>query len=165
MPGNPRLCETVKDFIRRQQEFGRLTQWPPGTEFECKGCGDCCEWHFILLNANKEFVKVTRARVKDPHGFWRLVEKRRIKIQMPDFLFVAIGPPNLIEFLTITGRTWGYWVLNQNEEIVLYNPIPCIHLTEDRRCAIYEERPKVCKPYFCRRHPIIPVEKAERKGL
>ncbi len=157
LPGNPRMCETVKEFLIRQRRFVSRTKWPPGTRFECKGCGDCCTWNFIILNLDKDLAKELQKRVKHPHGSWYLMEEKgQIRVQMPNFSFIGNIPPEHMEFIVRTGRRWGYWVLNVREKVVLYNPTPCIHLTEDKRCAIYEERPHVCQIGSCRRWPIIP---------
>ena len=43
LPGNPRMCETISQFLRRQRKFISKLNFPPGTKFECIGCGDCCK--------------------------------------------------------------------------------------------------------------------------
>ena len=92
---------------------------------------------------------------KHPHGSWTLIEPKRIRVEMPGVSFMGNIPPNQSDFIMRTGRRWGYWTLNARDKVVLYNPTPCIHHTEEGRCGIYDERPRVCKVYFCRRHPII----------
>lgn len=155
-PGNPRLCETVTDFLRRQRKFIGKTKWPPGTKFECRGCGDCCKWYFIILETDEKLINALRERVTYPHGSWNLTEKDKLFIGMPGFNFIGICPPKQIDFLRRTDRTWGYWVLNPRGKVVLYNPTPCTHLQEDGLCDTYDDRPRVCSVYFCRRYPIIP---------
>lgn len=156
LPGNPRMCETIQQFLSRQRKFVGQTKWPPGTEFECRRCGDCCNWYFIILVTDEELVKELLTRVKYPHGSWNLNEKDNLRVAMPGFSFIGICPPKQVEFMKGTGRTWGYWRLNVNGKIVLYNPTPCIHFGDDGLCEIYENRPEVCEPYFCRRYPVIP---------
>ena len=163
LSGNPRMCEVVEDFLTRQRKFVAQIKWPPGTKFECKGCGDCCKWYFLILITGEKLVEKLRGRAKYPHGFWHLREEGRIEVRMPNFYFIGLCPPAQAEFLTVTSRTWGYWVLNARGKVVLYNPVPCIHLAEENQCAIYEEeqggpRPRVCQMYYCRRWPIIVQE-------
>lgn len=156
LPGNPRMCETVRDFLTRQRKFMGRTKWPPGTKFECHGCADCCRWYFIILNTDDKLAEELITRVKYPHGFWVLMPENRLKVQMPGFFFFGNIPSDQREFITVTGRTWGYWVLNKKRgKPVIYTPTPCIHLTDENKCEIYEERPRVCKVYFCGRYPII----------
>lgn len=155
LPGNPRIYETVREFLMRQRRFVSRTKWAPGTKFECKGCGDCCTWNYLILKADEDLAKALRRQTKYPHGAWHLVEgKSQIRIQMPGFVVMGNIPAKQEEFLRVTGSTWGYWVLS-GKSVVIYNPVPCIHLTEDKRCAIYEERPQVCRNYSCGRWPII----------
>jgi Fe-S-cluster containining protein len=156
LPGNPRLCDTTQQFLSRQRRFIGRTTWPPGTEFECRGCGDCCKWNFIILETDEKLITALRARAKHPHGSWNLTEEDKLYVGMPGFSFIGICPPKQAEFLRVSGRTWGYWVLNEREKVVVYNPTPCIHIQDDGLCAIYEDRPEVCESYFCRRYPIIP---------
>lgn len=156
LPGNPRMCEIVEEFLKRQRKFINRIKWPTGTKFECKGCADCCTWYFIVMNMDEELVKQLHARAKYPHGFWEKSEQEnRIRVGMPGFSFTGVIPADQAEYLSITGKNWGYWVLNSKGKVVLYNPMPCIHLTEDKRCDIYEERPQICRVYSCRRWPII----------
>ena len=155
LSGNPRIYETVEEFLARKREFVSQIVWPPGIEFECKKCGDCCTWSFIPLNIGEEVVRALRELAKYPHGSWIMKEDRQIMVQMPGYVFMGSIPPVQTEYINRTGRYWGYWVLNARGEVVLYNPTPCIHLTEDKICGIYEERPRFCKEYSCRRHPIL----------
>lgn len=154
-PGNPRLCETVEQFLRRQKKAIGQTTWPPGTKFECKGCGDCCKWNFIVMDNDENLANELRARVNYPHGSWTLIEELRIRIEMPPgFSVIGRIPDTTSEFLMRTGRRWGYWVLNERGKVILYNPTPCIHLRDDGLCNIYDDRPAVCETYFCKRYPI-----------
>lgn len=155
LPGNPRMCETVKEFLTRQRKFVSQIHWPSGIEFECKKCADCCSWNFIVMNMDEELTSALRERAKYPHGSWVMEEDSKITIWMPGYRFGGNIPADQTEYIMKTGRHWGYWVLNVHEKVVLYNPTPCIHLTEDKLCGIYEDRPHVCKIYFCRRYPIL----------
>jgi len=153
LSGNPRINESVQQHLSRQRKQIGRTKFPPGTEFECKGCGDCCTWNFIILRSDEGLVKELRARRKYPHGSWNL-EKEKFRVSMPGFYFFGNCPPPQTEFLRVTGRTWGYWVLNEKDQIIIYNPTPCIHLKTDGLCAIYHSgRPVVCGSYFCKRYP------------
>ncbi len=160
LPGNPRMTETVERFLGRQRKFISSLQFPPGTKFECIGCGDCCRWNYVMLNTDLELTEKLRERAKYPHGPWTLIsdvgEEGRIRVEMPGFMFIGNIPPDQTEFIIRTGRRWGYWTLNARDKVVLYNPTPCIHHGEDSKCRIYEDRPRVCRVYFCGRHPIIP---------
>jgi len=157
LPGNPSISETVEHFLMEKRKRIAQTQWPPGTTFECKQCGDCCTWNFILLITDEELNTSLRRHAKYPHGAWALKEERQILLQMPDYSFTGNIPSDQSEYILKTGRHWGYWVLNARGRVVLYNPTPCIHLGEDNLCGIYDDvemtRPRVCKVYFCRRHP------------
>jgi len=155
LSGNPRISETVEEFLARKREFVSQIVWPPGIEFECKKCGDCCTWNFIVMHMDGEVICALRERAKYPHGSWILNEDRKLTVQMPGYMFMGSIPPVQTEYINRTGRHWGYWILNARGEVVLYNPTPCIHLTEDKLCGIYEDRPRFCREYFCRRHPIL----------
>jgi Fe-S-cluster containining protein len=76
---------------------------------------------------------------------------------MPAYSCSGVCPPKQVDFLRKTGRTWGYWVMNDREQIIIYSPTPCIHL-EKGLCGIYDNRPEVCEPYFCKRYPILPED-------
>ncbi len=155
LSGNPRIAETVAEFLERKRQFVSQIVWPPGIEFECKKCGDCCTWYSFVTQMDEEMIHTLRERAKYPHGSWILNENRQIMMQMPDYMFGGNIPPDQAEYIMKTGRHWGYWVLNAHGNVVLYNPTSCIHLTEDKLCGIYEDRPHVCKNTFCRRHPIL----------
>ncbi len=156
LPGNPRMNETVERFLTRQRKFIPNLNFPPGTKFECIGCGDCCKWNFQVMNTDLDLIEKLRERDKYPHGPWTLIEEKRIRVEMPGFSFIGNIPQDQTDFITQTGRRWGYWVLNNQDRLILYNPTPCIHQTEDSKCGIYDERCRVCRVYFCGRHPIIP---------
>lgn len=161
--GNPKMLETVTDFLMRQRKLVSQTDWPPGTRFECKKCADCCTWFFMLLVVDEELNVELRKRVKYPHGSWIMEEgentsstspSHQISLQMPGYRFTGNIPVVQAEYMTKAGRHWGYWVLNATGKVALYNPTPCIRLVEGM-CEIYEDRPQVCKEYFCRRHAVI----------
>lgn len=175
LPGNPRMTETVEDFLTRQRKFITSLKFPPGTKFECIGCGDCCKWNYIMLNTDEALIGKLKGLVKYPHGSWGMIKEGRVQVQMgymkaidveegdegPDlvpasFSFIGNIPPNQSEFIMVTGRRWGYWTVNDRGKVVLYNPTPCIHHDDETQCGIYLERPRVCRTYFCGRHPILP---------
>jgi len=167
LPGNPRLNETVHQFLTRQRKFVGRTKWPEGTTFDCKQCGDCCRWNFIVLTSGPETIKGFREQTKFPHGNWLLTPKGKLRLVMPEvytflprreYSSTGVCPPKQVDFLRGTGRTWGYWVMNDRDQIIIYSPTPCIHLQEDNSCGIYESRPEACEPYFCKRYPILPEE-------
>lgn len=166
LPSNPRLMELFRTFCIRQKAFIQATKWPPGTKFECIKCGDCCTWNFCNFVPSEAMVeRLHFYGGKYPHGVWLLLGDR-LKIIMPyqrkpedldelgEFSFSGLMPPNHIIFLRETGRRHGYWVLNQNNRIIIYSPMPCIHLTNNL-CGIYEKRPHICTMYLCNRYPII----------
>jgi len=84
LPGNPRICETVAEFLMRNRKF--VSHWPPGIEYECKKCGECCTWNFIIMNMDEELTSTLRKRAKYPHGSW-IVEEDQVIMQMPGFMF------------------------------------------------------------------------------
>jgi len=110
----------------------------------------------MTMTSDEGLIKELRERVKYPHGSWNLMEDEdRFRISMPGFYFFGNCPPPQAEFLRVTERTWGYWVLNEKDQIIIYNPTRCVHLQEDGLCAIYDSgRPEVCGGYFCKRYPI-----------
>ena len=154
LPGNPRMCETVEQFLGRQRKFTSSLKYHPGTKFEFIGCGDCCKWNYIMLETDEDLINKLEEMAKYPHGGWAMIKENRIRVEMPGFSFIGNIPPDQSEFIMRTGRRWGYWTVNARGKVVLYNPTPCIHL-EDNKCGIYEDRPRVCRVYFCGRHPII----------
>lgn len=156
LTGNPAICETVGEFLQRRRELVTEAKWPEGTKFRCEKCGDCCNWNYLILNVDEELNALLRGMVKYPHGSWVMEDPGHIAVSMPGFTFTGNIPPSQTDYIMRTGRNWGYWVLNTHDQIVLYNPTPCIHLTDDKLCGIYENRPLVCREYYCRRHPILP---------
>lgn len=45
----------------------------------------------------------------------------------------------------------GLSVRRQTPDVMhlCFSDVPCRHLTEDGRCAIYERRPSICRRYSC----------------
>jgi len=159
LPGNPRVCEVAYE----QWEFLQERPYPAGMSWECKRCGDCCRWNFMVLRpmelgAVRKMVAELRSRAEYPHGSWDLTEDDELRMKMPGASFTGMRQPEQAEFLRLTGRAWGYWVL-KGGQVVLYNPTSCIHLSEDNLCEIYDDRPETCQAYSCRRFP------SARKGL
>uniref|UniRef100_A0A6M3M4H2 Putative zinc-or iron-chelating protein n=1 Tax=viral metagenome TaxID=1070528 RepID=A0A6M3M4H2_9ZZZZ len=108
------------------------------------------------MKTDEDLNDALRQRVKYPHGSWVMKEKGKILVQMPGYSFTGNIPEAQTEYIMETGRPWGYWVLSKQGQIALYNPTPCVHLSEEGLCGIYEIRPRACKMYSCRRHPIVP---------
>jgi Fe-S-cluster containining protein len=161
-PGNPRLMDTFEQYVGRLKRFVTKTQWPPGTKFDCVGCGDCCTWHFYKFKAPADLGDELRSHLREPHGWWVLVDEG-LRLTMlleggETFWFKGKLPPAHLEFHKVTGRHHGYWVLNKEGMIVCYSPVSCIHLNDEMRCDIYEDRPRVCRMYYCGKYPILPEE-------
>lgn len=156
--------ETFREFVHRQRKFVTQIKWPPGTRFECRRCGDCCTWNFWNFRVPLETLELIKRESKSStHGNWILL-KNRLRCALPirvdeneykEFIFSGLLPPDHLEFLEVTGRFHGYWVLNENDRIVVYSPVKCIHLTDEGLCGIYMDRPRVCQVYICRRYPVI----------
>ena len=135
-------------------------------KYECRRCGDCCMWNYYVLDVTTEpkLLDQLYMLAKYPHGYWVLVQDKIIlympfwsKKQNGSLDFEGNLPDKHIEHLTKTGRMHGYWVLSGSDKILVYNPVPCVHLIKDGElyaCAIYEDRPQVCKDYSCGRYPI-----------
>jgi Fe-S-cluster containining protein len=159
--GNPRLMDTFEEYIARLKKFVTTTQWPPGTKFDCVGCGDCCTWHFYKFKAPADLQDELKSHMPEPHGYWA-VQEEGLRLTMPlkeegkAFWFKGKLPPSHLELHKVTGRLHGYWVLNKKGMIVNYSPVSCIHLNEKNRCDIYDDRPRVCQQYYCGKYPILP---------
>lgn len=164
-PGNPRLMDTFRDYTERLKKFVTGTIWPPGTKFECRGCGDCCTWHYYKFPIDKALKDHLLSMMPEPHGFWLLLDDHlRIELpvwnqakngEIPKFFVKGTIPENHLTFHKVTGRRHGYWVLYEST-IIVYSPVSCIHLNEEGLCDIYEERPRVCRQYLCGKYPVIP---------
>jgi len=161
LPFNPTMNESFMEYILRQKEL-----YPPkeGVEPKCVGCAQCCKWSFIELNITDPALTANLKQVSGghPHGHWILV-KEKLNLFMPvphkmkndridSVHFDGTLPGEQVDFLTVSGRMHGYWVLNKQGKIVIYTPAPCQHLTATNRCRVYRTRPKVCKDYYCNRH-------------
>ena len=169
IPFNPKLTETVVEFLRRQRIMAGPEDFPEGTEFECRRCGDCCRWNYYFLDAPQSLIdQLYMVGPRYPHGYWVLIladEVEPLNMYMPTwnpsvdeakmFHFGGNIPEKHKRFCRRTGRTHGYWVLNDAGKISVYCPSPCEHLTENNLCAIYSHRPEVCREYMCARYPII----------
>jgi len=165
LPGSPLLLRTVKDFLMEQKKQLKETGGPDG-EYKCLRCGDCCRWNFYSLDIKPKLLdQLYMLGAPYPHGYWVLIE-RKIHCYMPVWSkqdesnllhFDGFLPDKHIEFLIRTGRRHGYWVLDtENDKILVYNPVPCIHLVDEgeaTHCDIYEDRPQVCVDYTCERYP------------
>lgn len=166
LSGNPCLQETVRSFLERQKKM--LSEDPKfkAEKYECRRCGDCCMWNYYVLDITTEpkLLDQLYMLAKYPHGYWVLVQDKIIlympfwsKKQNGSLDFEGNLPDKHIEHLTKTGRMHGYWVLDKNDKILVYNPVPCVHLIKDGdlyACAIYEDRPQVCRSYICGRYPV-----------
>lgn len=168
-PLNPKLNETVHQFLMRQKELVRQPEYPPGTVFECVRCGDCCRYNFYHLSlTDTALLDKLYMLSKYPHGYWVLLDNRMLTLYMPLWLdpknpvisFSGPVPEEHIDFMMRTVRRHGYWVLSEEGLIVVYNPTPCIHFIDKGQdlasCDIYEDRPEICKAYSCRRYPVYP---------
>lgn len=160
LPFNPILNETVVEFLSRQ----RIACEPdPDKVYGCVKCGDCCRWNYYKLDAGTKLVdQLYMHGPKRPHGYWVLMENS-LHCYMPVkpgtkeatmFHYEGNIPQVHVDFCKRTGRTWGYWVLDDEDKAVIYCPMECQQLTENNLCAIYEDRPQVCRDYLCGRHPV-----------
>ena len=169
-PFNPKINETIHDFLEAQKKLAKSRELPPGTEFKCHRCGDCCKYYYFHLDPPKELIEII---VTDgeatPHGAWIMVkeagdEEDKIRLNMPVWSKPKDGQIpmlkfkgnlslDVIEFLKVTKRRHGYWVLNDVDGIVCYIPSYCANLVGRNRFKIYEKRPKVCRMYTCGRYP------------
>lgn len=163
-PGNPKLNETVRQFLQRQKDLADEKEYPPGTVFRCIQCGDCCRYNYYHLNVEMKLLDPLYMLSANPHGYWVLSYDKQFRGFMPTWgdpekpilSFNGTLPSQHIDFLIRTGRRHGYWILNkQTDEIVVYCPGPCVHLTADGLCGIYQNRPEICKAYSCRRFPFV----------
>jgi len=163
--GNPFLLMTVKEFLDAQEKAIKEQNkaLPPTTEFECKKCGDCCRWNAFDINFEEPILidEIYRYGGKYPHGYWVAMDNR-IYCYLPFWdgrkmrMWHFHGPllRKQVDFLVTTGRRHGYWIM-RGRIATIYSPTPCQHLQQDNLCAIYKERPKVCRDYMCRRHPVL----------
>jgi len=165
LPFNPILCMTIAEFLDQQKvEACR----DPDAQYECRQCGDCCRWNYYNLNPPQTLIdQLYMVGPRHPHGYWVLIKERsesKLHLYMPTwtpkegeaklFHFDGSIPEKHLDFCWRTGRTHGYWVLNEKGKIVVYCPCECQHLTENNLCAIYEDRPLVCREYLCGRYPV-----------
>lgn len=159
LPFNPKLNETVVEFLSRQRIAGKRD---PDKEYECRRCADCCRWNYYKLDAGQKLVdQLYMLGPKRPHGYWVLLDNLHCYMPVRPgekdatlFHFEGKIPDSQISFSRRTGRTWGYWVLDDDDKVVMYCPIECRHLTENNLCAIYNDRPQVCRDYLCGRYPV-----------
>lgn len=166
LPGNPFLNCTVAEFLEEQKKQLKEKGDPEG-KYKCMRCGDCCLFNYYLLAIKGKLIdQLYMLGSPYPHGYWVLIDFK-IHCYMPLWSkksqsnllhFDGYLPREHMDFLSRTGRRHGYWVLNnENDKIVVYNPVPCIHFVKDinmiASCAIYKDRPKVCRDYICGRYP------------
>jgi len=206
-PFSPKIYETFREFLKRQK--AKIPHYPPGTEFKCIECGECCTWHYFEANIEPNIrekllecssfydsqfgermnvetrnhldtVKSDREKNREylkhqPHGLWMLkpygssidiylLNSTSLRneghpwyadlISAIPIHFSADLPEDHLEYLRVTGRMHGYWVLD-DDMLVIYSPTVCRHLVDGVVCAIYERRPKVCQDYCCWRYPVI----------
>ncbi len=161
VPFNPLLNETVVEFLSRQAVKGERD---PDILYECRRCADCCRWNYYKLDTPQSLIdQLYMIGPKYPHGYWTLIEDT-LHLYMPTwtpkegeaklFHFDGKIPQKHVEFCWRSGRTHGYWVLNDEQKIVVYCPVTCQNLTENNMCSIYRERPQVCRDYLCGRYPV-----------
>uniref|UniRef100_A0A6M3M1V3 Putative zinc-or iron-chelating protein n=1 Tax=viral metagenome TaxID=1070528 RepID=A0A6M3M1V3_9ZZZZ len=171
-PFNPKIYETFREFLKRQKE--KIPRYPVGTEFKCIQCGECCTWHYFEANIEPNIREKLLEYSTHPHGLWMLRPygmsidiyqldpgsmKKENRPWFGDLIsaipihFSAELPEDHLEYLRVTGRMHGYWVLD--DLLVIYSPTVCRHLVDGVVCAIYEKRPKVCQDYCCWRYPVV----------
>jgi len=165
-PANPKLNETVHQFLLRQKRLADERKYPPGTIFQCIRCGDCCRYNYFHMNIEeKSLLDQLHMLGKNPHGYWALMDDGKLTCYMPLWnnhksnmlSFEGPLPERHIDFLMQTKRRHGYWILaTEIDEIIVYNPTPCMHLIDGTlaSCAIYDDRPEICRTYICRRYPL-----------
>lgn len=165
-PANPKLNETVHQFLLRQKQLADERKYPTATIFRCIRCGDCCRYNYYHMNVSeKGLLDKLYMLNKFPNGYWVLTDGGKLCGYMPLWdnpksnmlSFDGPLPEGHIDFLTRTGRRHGYWILaKETEEMVIYTPVPCVHLIngDPASCGIYENRPEICKNYSCRRYPL-----------
>ena len=159
LPFNPKFNETVVEFLSRQKI---PENHPEGTRFECRNCGDCCKWNYYKLDIPQGLRdELYMSGPRRPHGYWVLMEKLHCYMPINPgskkgslYHFEADIPEQHVEFCVRTGRTWGYWVLDDAGKVVVYCPMECQHLTKEKLCGIHRERPQVCREYMCSRYPV-----------
>ncbi len=181
-PSNPAWNETVHQFLERQRIHADEQDYPPDTVFKCIRCGDCCKSNYYHLKVEDQRLLDHLHKIsKNPHGHWVLTPEGKFNGYMPAFKrvrslpespeveeyemevirFEGPIPEKHVKFQMRTGRRHGYWVLTKGtDEIVVYYPVPCVHLVdrgpeELAECLIYEDRPEFCKGYICRRYPVV----------
>lgn len=160
LPFNPKINETVVEFLSRQRVMPGPD--PDGDiKYECRRCGDCCQWFFYKLNVPQDLADQLNMRFKDPHGYWVLSDK--LQCYMPVgpgepgaeiFHFSGNLPEGHYDYCVVSGRRWGYWVLEEADKVVVYSPAKCTRLVGDNFCEIYKERPDICRAYQCGRYPV-----------
>lgn len=159
LPANPGIFEIFKKNMEKHRDL--VKSHPPGTKFECHRCGDCCTWAYVFFKIDTSlFAQMMKIGPPQPHGHWFIVGNG-MKIVMPVFSkgeiipFSIEGdlPPSHMEWLRYTGRRHGYWRLTSMDRMVIYSPVDCIHLTKEKLCRDYKNRVKMCKDYFCGKHP------------
>ncbi len=173
LPYNPILMETVHDFLEKQKEATKAAHGKY-SEFECRGCGDCCVYNYYGMNVDSSLMdKLYTTGLKDFYGYWILTRAEedpgmgtQLHCYMPIpgakkkelrmFHFSGNLSPDQYDFLIFSGRRHGYWVMRDDGKLLIYNPAKCIHYEEGLGCDAYDKRPKVCRIYFCGRYPKAP---------
>ena len=169
-PFNPRIMETFLEFARRQKEANKADHG--GAKVECRRCGDCCTWNFYKVQVSDKLIKELKSRDSDPHGYWILGDHILNfylifwdgEADEPCRTMRFTGPigEDYYQFHKVSNRRQGYWVIAPDNWILLYSPNKCVNLLYDKdglaMCKVYENRPKICRGYFCGRYPVIPKE-------
>jgi Fe-S-cluster containining protein len=158
LPFNPKLNETVVEFLQRQRI---MSDSDSDLKYECRRCGDCCKWFYYKLIVPPDLADQLYMRAKSPHGYWVLTDK--LQCYMPVgpgepgaqiFHFEGNLPQGHVDYCVTAGRRWGYWVLDEKDKAIIYSPVECIHLENGNFCNIYKHRPDICRAYQCGRYPV-----------
>lgn len=104
--------------------------------FSCNGCGRCCEGHHVPLTLTEAYHWVRRGG--------DLIVLVECLIEQAAPLSVAEREHQAKRAVSVRcGQQWLPVIVT----FAAFNPGRCRHLLADNRCAIYAERPLVCRIY------------------
>lgn len=116
------------------------------TRFSCTGCGKCCSDHHVPLTLTEaidwvrrkgELIVLVEAFLDAGPGISPQQRPHAERRSLP----VRCGAAQAYLAITFAG----------------YNVGPCIHLDNEQRCSIYEQRPLVCRIYPFEINPHLPL--------